>query len=197
MARPQDESKRQEILSCAKRLFARQGFHHTSISDLTRETGLPVGTIYTYFGGKEALMLSIIETGWQEIQSRLQADFMAAGDLQTRIAVVSRFFFEDLLRDSDLINILLTEAIELTGINQKLDTLMNLVVSLQDEARIQGWSAPQADHPDRDRAAVVVYFLGLLHAARLSPDGELGFDLASIREFMQAMVFQSLGFRPT
>jgi AcrR family transcriptional regulator len=192
MARPQDENKRQEIISCAKRLFSRQGFHNTSIADLTRETGLPVGTIYTYFGGKEELMLSIIENGWQDIQTRMSQAFQAATGLEERIQVLSGFFFGELLRDSDLINILLTEALELTGLSQKLDQLMAMVESLQAQANGLGWSQA-AEAKAQDRAAVVVYFLGMLHAARLSPDGQLGYAVADLQDFMRQMVLRSLG----
>jgi AcrR family transcriptional regulator len=192
MARPPDETKRGEILACARRLFSRQGFHNTSIADLTRETGLPVGTIYTYFASKEDLMLSIIETGWEDMVRRMRQDFQAATDLQARISLLAGFFFQEMLVDSDLINILLTEAVELTGLGDKLDLLMTMVESLQAEARSQGWQPGPGDHA-QDRAAVVVYFLGMLHASRLSPTGQLGFTIGDIRDFMQRMVFRSLG----
>ena len=66
MAREKDETKRSAILAAAKRLFAKQGFHGTSISDLARETDLPVGSIYTYFENKEALIRIVVEEGWGE-----------------------------------------------------------------------------------------------------------------------------------
>ena len=196
MARPQDENKRSEILTCAKRLFSRQGFHNTSISDLTRESGLPVGTIYTYFSGKEDIMVSIIETGWQEMMAALELEFRAAAGLEARLGVLSHFFFSELLKDGELINILLTEAIELTGIGNKLDRLMDMVTQLQEEARSQGWIGPEPSNLPQDRAAVVVFFMGMLHAARLSPDGELGYRLKHVQEFMQLMVMRLLASRP-
>ncbi|MBL8968279.1 MAG: helix-turn-helix transcriptional regulator, partial [Spirochaetaceae bacterium] len=64
MAREKDEAKRRAILAAAKRLFAERGFHGTSVADLARGTGLPVGSIYTYFENKEALMASVLEEGW-------------------------------------------------------------------------------------------------------------------------------------
>jgi AcrR family transcriptional regulator len=196
MARPQDEGKRNQILLAAKHLFARQGFHNTSISDLTRETGLPVGTIYTYFAGKDDIMVSIIESGWQDLAARLQAAFAQAGSLEERIAVLSEYFFGELVKDSELIHILLTEAVELTRINEKLDVLMGLVVSLQQEARQRAAMAPPEPPTAADRAAVVVFFMGMLHAVRLSPGAQLGFSTGDIQDFMRRMVHQSLLFPP-
>ena len=61
MAREKDEGKRQAIMAAAKKLFAQEGFHGASISDMARETGLPVGSIYTYFENKEDLIRSVID----------------------------------------------------------------------------------------------------------------------------------------
>lgn len=196
MARPQDEGKRNQLLLSAKQLFARQGFHNTSISDLTRETGLPVGTVYTYFASKDDIMVSIIETGWQDLLARLQQAFGLASSLEDRITVLGEYFFGELVKDSDLIHILLTEAMELTRINEKLDTLMDMVMHLQAEARTRLSLPDQLTPTTADRAAVVVCFMGMLHAVRLSPAGQLGFSTGDIQDFMKRMVHQSLLLPP-
>ncbi|HUZ18330.1 MAG TPA: TetR/AcrR family transcriptional regulator [Spirochaetia bacterium] len=67
-----DESKRAAILECCKKLFSQRGFYNTSISDIVKETGLPVGTIYTYFTSKEAIVQDIVEEGWTDFFGRVQ-----------------------------------------------------------------------------------------------------------------------------
>jgi len=37
-----------------------------------KETGLPVGTIYTYFTSKEAIVQDIVEEGWTDFFGRVQ-----------------------------------------------------------------------------------------------------------------------------
>ena len=63
MARMKDETKRQSILESSKMLFSQKGFFNTSISNIVRETGFPVGTIYTYFKSKDEIVRSIVEEG--------------------------------------------------------------------------------------------------------------------------------------
>ncbi|MCK4541287.1 MAG: helix-turn-helix transcriptional regulator [Spirochaetales bacterium] len=63
MARMRDESKRTAILEVSKALFSKQGFSNTSISDIIRGTGFPVGTIYTYFKNKEEIVTVIAKAG--------------------------------------------------------------------------------------------------------------------------------------
>jgi TetR/AcrR family fatty acid metabolism transcriptional regulator len=51
------ESKRQEILNVALRVFARNGIANTKMTDIAREAGIGKGTIYEYFESKEDLFL--------------------------------------------------------------------------------------------------------------------------------------------
>ena len=70
------ESRRQEIVDIAARLFALQGYEATSISHLSDAVGLGRGALYHYIGSKEALlseigdrfMIPLLERG-REIES--------------------------------------------------------------------------------------------------------------------------------
>jgi TetR/AcrR family transcriptional regulator, transcriptional repressor of aconitase len=54
------EARRHQILSAALRCFARDGFHRTTMQDIFRESDLSPGAVYSYFKGKDELMLAII-----------------------------------------------------------------------------------------------------------------------------------------
>ncbi len=56
------KQSRTSIQSAALKLFAKQGFHNTSISEIAREASVSKGLIYNYFDSKEALLKSIIES---------------------------------------------------------------------------------------------------------------------------------------
>jgi AcrR family transcriptional regulator len=53
-------ARRLQILSAALRCFAREGFHRTTMQDIFRESDLSPGAVYSYFTGKDELMLAII-----------------------------------------------------------------------------------------------------------------------------------------
>lgn len=71
----QFETIRQEktklILDTALELFAEKGFHQTSISDITRKAGISKGLLYNYFGSKDEVLRSIIQTGYDSAYSNL------------------------------------------------------------------------------------------------------------------------------
>ena len=55
------QKKKKQILEAAVRLFARQGFHATSIQEIVDEVGIAKGSIYFYFKSKDELLVSIFE----------------------------------------------------------------------------------------------------------------------------------------
>ncbi|MFQ5538738.1 MAG: helix-turn-helix domain-containing protein, partial [Gemmatimonadota bacterium] len=44
-----DSSKPQQIIDAAVRVFARNGYYNSRVSDIAREAGVASGTIYLYF----------------------------------------------------------------------------------------------------------------------------------------------------
>ena len=55
-----DPDKPQQIIEAAVRVFARQGYFNSRVSDIAREAGIAAGTIYLYFPNKEELFREMI-----------------------------------------------------------------------------------------------------------------------------------------
>ncbi|HEY3711308.1 MAG TPA: TetR/AcrR family transcriptional regulator [Amycolatopsis sp.] len=52
-------ANRDQIIAAARRCFARQGFHGTSMPDIAAEAGLSTGAPYRYFSGKQELIVEV------------------------------------------------------------------------------------------------------------------------------------------
>jgi AcrR family transcriptional regulator len=52
---------RKAIVDAAEKVFGKKGFAETKMSDIARETGLAVGTLYHYFPGKEKIFQALLE----------------------------------------------------------------------------------------------------------------------------------------
>ena len=71
---PRTKEQNEEIRDAAKtsiidnslRLFAKKGFHGTSISDIAKNSKISKGLIYNYFHGKEEIMDSILNRFFEE-----------------------------------------------------------------------------------------------------------------------------------
>jgi len=59
------DARREQILSAAMRLFARQGFHRTTMPEICAEARLSTGAVYSYYDGKEAIVAALVEAGRQ------------------------------------------------------------------------------------------------------------------------------------
>lgn len=53
--------KRDRILQAAVKVFAKNGFHATRVSEVAKAAGVADGTIYLYFESKEQLLVSLFE----------------------------------------------------------------------------------------------------------------------------------------
>ncbi|MEU0513417.1 helix-turn-helix domain-containing protein [Amycolatopsis sp. NPDC006125] len=53
------EVRRAQIVAAARRCFAREGFHQTSMPDIAQEAGVSVGAPYRYFASKEEIILEL------------------------------------------------------------------------------------------------------------------------------------------
>jgi len=57
--------RRAQILSCARDVFADNGYHHTSVANICQAAGIGRGTLYQYFSNKrdvfEAVLADLVE----------------------------------------------------------------------------------------------------------------------------------------
>ncbi|MFW6080979.1 MAG: TetR/AcrR family transcriptional regulator [Desulfosalsimonas sp.] len=59
------EKRKEQILECAKKLFAAHGYYSTQISDIIREAGVARGTFYRYFTNKKDIFVTLLENYYQ------------------------------------------------------------------------------------------------------------------------------------
>lgn len=75
-------TRRNQILDAATKLFAAKGFHPTTIKDVAREAGLADGTIYIYFPNKPALLLGIMDRLTAAARQNVDLSQLTTMDLQ-------------------------------------------------------------------------------------------------------------------
>ncbi len=59
--------KRQRILKAAIKVFAKNGFYATRVSEIAKAAGVADGTIYLYFKNKDDVLITIFEDGIQQL----------------------------------------------------------------------------------------------------------------------------------
>jgi len=93
---------RGEVLEAALMLFARQGFHGTSMQQIANAAEFSVGTLYKFFPHKEEIYKTLIEETADRFHAGLIAALETPGDeinkLQTAVEAKIRIFLDNLDR---------------------------------------------------------------------------------------------------
>jgi AcrR family transcriptional regulator len=105
MPRPKRPTK-EKLMDAAEQLFARRGFHGTSVRDITGAAGVDLALVNYHFGSKKQLLAAVIERRGnvlnEERLQRLAAERLrAAPDAPSTEAVVDAFLDPILDRLSD------------------------------------------------------------------------------------------------
>jgi AcrR family transcriptional regulator len=67
------QEQRAHILMAARMVFARKGFHRTSIKDIMNEAGVSNGAIFAYFKNKDQMIIEIIDQNLGLFLQRVEA----------------------------------------------------------------------------------------------------------------------------
>ena len=70
-ARTSAAERRRQILDAAVRVFARQGFHSTRVSDIADEAGVAYGLVYHYFSSKDEVLDELFTERWSLLLSAI------------------------------------------------------------------------------------------------------------------------------
>lgn len=80
------EIKKGKVLSTSLRLFTAQGLQRTSMAQISKESGVAVGTMYLYFKSKD----EIIEAVYMNVKEQL-AEAVRLNDLERQMSLKTRF----------------------------------------------------------------------------------------------------------
>lgn len=100
--RPKDLEKRAAILEAAKRLFPQSGFEGTSMDAIAAEAGVSKLTVYSHFGGKEALFIETIRCKCGSLMPWSLFEVDVAAPVRGQLLSVARAFFNMMMSDEAL-----------------------------------------------------------------------------------------------
>jgi TetR/AcrR family fatty acid metabolism transcriptional regulator len=88
-----DPDKPQHIVDAAIRVFARNGYYNSRVSDIAREAGIASGTIYLYFRTKEEILVTLFRDKMAAFVAHLRQEIAGEVDAVAKIRrLVERHF---------------------------------------------------------------------------------------------------------
>jgi AcrR family transcriptional regulator len=92
------EERYRTILGAAEVLFAREGYHQTSITQIADMAEVSVGTVYFYFKNKEDLLLHLLDDISYLLRSKIGAEFRKSEASLDGFMRAGQLFFDDFCR---------------------------------------------------------------------------------------------------
>lgn len=68
------DTRREDLVHAAAKLFVSKGYHNTSVAGIVAELGLSHGTFYNYFDSRRDILDAVVALGFEQISEHLFGD---------------------------------------------------------------------------------------------------------------------------
>jgi TetR/AcrR family fatty acid metabolism transcriptional regulator len=123
--------RRDQILSAAVHVFAREGFEATRMSDVAREAGVAYGLVYHYFGSKDAVLLAVFREAWSRLLAAVALAEETGETAAEQLALVVKIVLRVWRDEPDLVRLLVREVTRSSHISAELDEIGRAFTSLE------------------------------------------------------------------
>lgn len=93
--------KREAILRAAIRVFARNGYFNSKVSDIAGEAGIADGTVYLYFKSKEEVLHSVFNRAMEEFISEGKRELANIDNAADKLRKIAQLHLQKLGADRD------------------------------------------------------------------------------------------------
>jgi len=104
-----DPGKPQQIIDAAIRVFARNGYYNSRVSDIAREAGIASGTIYLYFKTKDEILVTLFREKMAEWVAQVRRQIADEPDAVAKIRRLVALHFNVLEGDPPLAEVVQVE----------------------------------------------------------------------------------------
>jgi TetR/AcrR family transcriptional regulator, fatty acid metabolism regulator protein len=105
-AKAKGGDKRERILRAAVKVFAKNGFYDTRVSDVAKAAGVADGTIYLYFKSKDEVLVSLFEDRVEKLLGYLRRELPKLGGAPEKLRRVIELQLGLLEGERDLAEVL-------------------------------------------------------------------------------------------
>jgi AcrR family transcriptional regulator len=103
---------RQIVLDAAERVIALHGYATASLASIVEEAGIPMSSMYHYFGSKEGVLLAVMERGAERFYAGLPAITQPAGTAEERLNTVVEALVTALEGNADFLRLVIVMEVQ-------------------------------------------------------------------------------------
>jgi TetR/AcrR family fatty acid metabolism transcriptional regulator len=130
--------KYRRILEAAIKVFAEQGFFHSTISQVAKEAGVADGTIYLYFKNKDDILIQFYNYKTRNIFNRFRETVKEAENPSEKFRNLIRCHLREFQRDHNMAVVYMAEARKGRHLDKFVDELTKMYLNMVGEVVEQG-----------------------------------------------------------
>ena len=104
-----DQDKHHQIIEAAVRVFSRNGYYNSRVSDIAKEAGVASGTIYLYFKTKDAILVTLFREKMAAWVTHVRTEIAGEPDAVAKIRRLVALHFGVLENDPALAEVVQVE----------------------------------------------------------------------------------------
>ncbi len=160
---PRQDNRREDLLDAAARLFARRGYHATSMRDIAAAAQMLPGSVYYHFDSKDALLLAVYAEGVARIAAQVDAAVAKKRAPRARLQAACAAHLEMLLDRSDYAQVVVRV------LPEDAEAIAGALIALRDdyERRFRQLVAELPLRRRADRKLLRLALLGALNGAKV------------------------------
>ena len=192
----QSEKTKATIIKAAISLFAKNGFHNTSIAQITEMCQLSKGALYWHFEDKEDLLMAVIDQVRQEWKDVLRKNLKRNWSAQKKMENILDLFVETTLENKERYVIFIVLIAEFTEVDERFERALRegfmeffeFIAQIIDDGKSEG-----SIHKDINTNLMAIAFMGVWQGVLLQwllNRNEV--RLESLVNCLRSMVFDGL-----
>jgi AcrR family transcriptional regulator len=170
---------RELVLDAAERVMAEDGFEAGTLARVVAESGIPMSSVYHYYGSKDGILLAVMERGAERFFADLPDPDERMGRAVEHLTQVVSTVVEALERHPSFLRLLIVFALQPPQTAGDVDAVVGRVrgmalVRLRKQLSIAFGDDPRSATIDRLARFALAAFDGAFVAARTDPGATLG-----------------------
>jgi AcrR family transcriptional regulator len=163
---------RELVIDAAERVMAEEGFEAATLARVVEEAGIPLSSVYHYYGSKEGILLAVMERGAERFFADLPEPDSRLGRPVEHLSTVVLAAVRRLARQPNFLRLLVVFAVQPpAGGSGQVDAVVDRVrelalTRLRKQIGIAFGDDPRSAHVDRLARLAVAAFDGAFVAAQ-------------------------------
>ncbi len=134
-----NNDKYHQILNAAIKVFAEQGYHKATISQVAREAGVADGTIYIYFKNKADILFNFFSYKTRRVFDRFKGEVEKVDHAEDKLRNLIRRHLGEFQRDPNMAVVFQREALQARYIDDAyIKDITKMYLDIIDDIIVQG-----------------------------------------------------------